>query len=221
MHPITPLLWRGSGAGPSSLARRCSCCSSAACCPEAAHYRPRRPRQRRPAHRHLCRRRARTYQRHHPHRSRAGVPVTAPRLQGSGTRTSCTRRALTTQPNTSSTCMCALCMLSASHPRGRRYGAAPTSSSLQTGGGVGAAALCGESRMRAGRAHETRPSPRPRPSAKPQARGSALLRSWRAAAPQAPGVSSTLNWSGAPLRHRNRRRQPQPARRPPLRRQHR
>ena len=39
----SPLLWRGSGAGPSARARWYSCCSSAACCPEAAH----RPRQRR------------------------------------------------------------------------------------------------------------------------------------------------------------------------------
>ena len=44
-NPITPLLWRGSGAGPNARARRCSCCSSAACCPEAAH-RPRRLRRR-------------------------------------------------------------------------------------------------------------------------------------------------------------------------------
>ena len=42
----SPLLWRGSGAGPSARARWYSCCSSAACCPEAAH-RPRRLRQRR------------------------------------------------------------------------------------------------------------------------------------------------------------------------------
>ena len=41
----TAALARGSGAGPNARARRCSCCSSAACCPEAAH-RPRRLRRR-------------------------------------------------------------------------------------------------------------------------------------------------------------------------------
>ena len=76
----------------------------------------------------------------------------------------------------------------------------PTSSPLRPGYPFGLAALCGEGRMRAGRAHVTRPSPRPRPSAKPQARGSALLLSSRTAAPQAPGVSSTLSWSGVSLR---------------------
>ena len=104
-HPITPLLWRGSGAGPSSLARRCSCCSSAACCPEPAHYRPRRPRQRRPAHRHLCRR---SHPRPRIARSLAGGLVTAPRLEGSGIPTSCTRRVLTTQPITCSAYMCSM-----------------------------------------------------------------------------------------------------------------
>ena len=74
-----------------------------------------------------------------------------------------------------------------------RCGAAPTSSSLRPGDPVGLAALCGESRMRAGRAHATRPSPRPRPSAKPQARGSAPPPSWRPAAPQALAAASTSN----------------------------
>ena len=51
--------------------------------------------------------------------------------------------------------------------------------------------------MRAGRAQETRPSPRPRPSARPWARGSAPPPSSGAAAHKAVAVASTLNWSGA------------------------
>ena len=78
-----------------------------------------------------------------------------------------------------------------------RCGAAPTSSSPQHGDPFGLAALCGERQTRAGRAHATRTSPRPRPSAKPQAPGSAPLPSSRTAARKAPDVSSTLNWSGA------------------------
>ena len=104
-----------------------------------------------------------------------------------------------------------------------RCAAARTSSSPQPGGPVGMAALCGASQMRAGRALETRPSPRPRPSAKPQARGSAPLLSSRTAAPQALGVSSTLSWCGASARRPYRRclprrahdRHPRPACRRP------
>ena len=66
--------------------------------------------------------------------------------------------------------MHALCMRTApSHTRDHRCGAAPTSRFLKSGDPFSLAALCGEGRMqrmRAGRAHETRPSPRPRPSAK-------------------------------------------------------
>ena len=101
----------------------------------------------------------------------------------------------------------ALCMLTTPLPAAR-CAAAPTSSSPQPGGPAGMAALCGGRPMRAGRAHETRRSPRLRPSAKPQARGSAPLPSSQAAAPLAPGVSSTSSWCGVPLRRPYRRRLP-------------
>ena len=102
--------------------------------------------------------------------------------------------------NASSLTFRALSMLTATPIRGHRCGAAPTSSRPQSGGPVGVAALCGGSRMRGG-ARATRPSPRPRPSAKPQVPGSAPLPSSWAAAPEELGVSSTLSWCGASLRH--------------------
>ena len=69
--------------------------------------------------------------------------------------------------NASSLTFRALSMLTATPIRGHRCGAAPTSSSLQPGEPLGLAAPCGGSQMRAGHAHATRPSPRPRPSANP------------------------------------------------------
>ena len=102
--------------------------------------------------------------------------------------------------NASSLTFRALSMLTATPIRGRRCGAAPTSSP-QAGPALGLAALCGGSRMRGGSARATRPSPRPRPSAKPQVPGSAPLPSSWAAAPEELGVASTLSWCGASLRH--------------------
>ena len=169
--------------------------------------RRRRHRRRHPAHR-----RHPTRRRHHPCPSRlacqarrlrsvqssAGVPAAAPpRLQGSETRTSCTRCIL--QPlslHTHASWMLTAPLLAA------RCGAAPWSSSLQPGDPVLVAALCGEGQTRAGRARGTRPLPRPRPSAKPQAPGSAPAPSSLTAALPARAVVSTLNWSGRrPLDH--------------------
>ena len=101
MHPITPLLWRGSGAGPSSLARRCSCCSSAACCPEAAHYRPRRPRQRRPPAS-----RARRGLRRRPRRPGAACPIAWPKKVAAIERAAATaQRSLSADIHTACTCV--------------------------------------------------------------------------------------------------------------------
>ena len=76
-----------------------------------------------------------------------------------------------------------------------RCAAARTGRSMRACGPLGLAALRGE--RQAGRAHATRPSPRPRPSAEPKAPGSAPLPSSWTAAPQTPGVASTLNLCGA------------------------
>ena len=101
MHPITPLLWRGSGAGPNSLARRCSCCSSAACCPEAAHYRPRRPRQRRPPAS-----RARRGLRRRPRRPGAACPIAWPKKVAAIKRAAATaQRSLSADIHTACTCV--------------------------------------------------------------------------------------------------------------------
>ena len=181
--------------------------------PPSAMRRRRRHRRRHPAHR-----RHPTLRRHHPCpsrlarqarrlrsvRSSAGGPATArPRLQGSETRTSCTRcilQPLSLQAHAS--WMLTAPLLAA------RCGAAPWSSSLQPGDPVLVAALCGEGQTRAGRARGTRPLPRPRPSAKPQAPGSAPAPSSLTAALPARAVTSTLNWSGArcPTRRRPARR---------------
>eukprot|EP00964_Phaeocystis_antarctica_P021094 scaffold11674_cov60-Phaeocystis_antarctica.AAC.4 len=74
-----------------------------------------------------------------------------------------------------------------------------SSSPLHPGDPLRVAALCGERQRRAGSAHLTRPSPRPRPSAKRQAPGFAPPPSSWTAAPQAVGVASILNWSGPSL----------------------
>ena len=76
-----------------------------------------------------------------------------------------------------------------------RCAAARTARSMRACRPLGVAALRGE--RQASRAHATRPSPRPRPSAEPKAPGSAPLPSSWPAAPQAPGVASTLSLCGA------------------------
>ena len=77
-----------------------------------------------------------------------------------------------------------------------RCAAAPTST-FRAGYAVGLIALCGQSqRWARGSAVATRPSQRLRPSAKPQAPGSAPSPRSRTAARQAQAARSIMRWSG-------------------------
>ena len=102
-----------------------------------------------------------------------------------------------------------------------RCGAAPTSSSPHIGEPFGVAARYGplgfgESQMRALRAHEAGPSPRPRPPVRTLAPGSAPLQSSWPAAPRELDVDSIMHWSGVffHLPRRRRHRRPHRPRRP-------